>query len=271
MSLGGTSKARTLLQDMVNAVNEKAEGETTTMKDIDALLEEVDDTVMPELEDSDDETEAAPPRSEGYIERQGGGGRGLLDKKSQKAVRKLLKNVSRCDCGRDAEGEPGEYVRRPADQPLSPLEVVYPDGYVMTASTDIPEFVLLKVVLDSGAGVHVAAKNHIAGYKVVESALSRAGASFVAADGGRIHNEGEALLNIETEDAKGRWHKVTSMFQVAEVTRPLWSVGVICDSGLDVDKTGYELCYFPRDAGGLYIATVRVRNPEHPGFTRPGA
>ena len=161
-------------------------------------------------------------------------------------------------------------------------EVVYPEGSeeLMLAGEDQPRYISLKVVLDSGAGTHVVNRRAIPGYKVMESALSRAGAAFVGADGGRIANHGESLLNIVSEDSKGGKHKITSNFQVADVTKALWSVGLICDSGLDVrfkkhealvlDPKGNELCRFER-IGGLYVTTVMLENPEHHGFQRQGA
>jgi hypothetical protein len=161
-------------------------------------------------------------------------------------------------------------------------EVVYPEGTeeLMLAGADTPKYISLKVVLDSGAGTHVVNRRAIPGYKVMESALSKAGAAFVGADGGRIANHGESLLKIVSEDSKGNKHHITSNFQVADVTKALWSVGLICDSGLDVrfkkhealilDARGVELCRFER-IGGLYVTTVMLENPEHQGFHRQGA
>jgi hypothetical protein len=114
----------------------------------------------------------------------------------------------------------------------------------------------------------------------MESALSKAGVAFVGADGGRIANHGGPLLKIVSEDSKGNKHHITSNFQVADVTKALWSVGLICDSGLDVrfkkhealilDSRGVELCRFER-IGGLYVTTVMLENPEHQDFHRQGA
>jgi hypothetical protein len=36
-----------------------------------------------------------------------------------------------------------------------------------------------------------------------------------------------------------------------------------------LDKSGRELCHFER-RHGLYIATVKLENPMHEGFGRPG-
>ena len=101
----------------------------------------------------------------------------------------------------------------------------------------------------------------------------------MAADGGKIDNQGEALLSLITTDSKGAGHAVRANFQIADVTRALWSVGLICDSGLQVtfatmsasilDKSGREICHFER-RHGLYIATVQLENPMHEGFGRPG-
>ena len=150
----------------------------------------------------------------------------------------------------------------------------------MLAGSETPKYISLKVVLDSGAGTHVVNRRAIPGYEVMESALSKAGAAFVGADGGRIANHGESLLKIVSEDSKGNKHHITSNFQVADVTKALWSVGLICDSGLDVrfkkhealilDPKGVELCRFER-IGGLYVTTVMLENPEHQDFRRRGA
>ena len=97
---------------------------------------------------------------------------------------------------------------------------------------------------------------------------------------GAIQNHGESLLQMVTMDGKGSRHAVASHFQVADVTRPLWSVGLITDSGLEVkfwddhasifDNSGQEICYFAR-SGGLYVTTVQLENPAHPVFQRQGA
>ncbi len=162
---------------------------------------------------------------------------------------------------------------------LLPLEVVFPEGPLMMAKGEQPRYTELEVVLDSGAGAHVASKRHVTGYEIKESALSRAGAAFVAADGGRMKNHGETSLSIVTVDSKGTGHAVTANFQIADVTRALWSVGLICDSGLKVtfrakdasvlDANGIELCHFER-VHGLYVAKVQVENPLFDGFHRQG-
>ncbi len=163
------------------------------------------------------------------------------------------------------------------------IDVVYPEGAeLLSSAVETPRYIALKVVLDSGAGAHVVNKKAVPGYAVRASAMSRAGAAFFAADGGRIKNYGEVQVNMVSLDSQGKQHLITSKFEAADVTRALWSVGVICDSGLDVrfsatrawvlDEQGQELCVFHRTAGsGLYIAEVMVENPGHPDFQRRGA
>ena len=69
-----------------------------------------------------------------------------------------------------------------------------------------------------------------------------------------------------------------SVFQIAAVTRPLMSVGKICDEGHTVlfddtkavvcNSEGAEICRFERSPrGGLYVARMKLRNPQ--GFPRP--
>ena len=160
-------------------------------------------------------------------------------------------------------------------------EVVYPDETeLLAAGSDVPKYMKMKVALDSGAGAHVVNRSTVPGYRVRPSAMSQAGAAFLAADGGRIMNYGEVQLNLVSYDSQGRGHQITSKFEAADVTRALWSVGLICDSGLDVqftsakalvlDKSGREVCAFHR-TNGLYIAEVEVENPNHQDFQRRGS
>ena len=70
--------------------------------------------------------------------------------------------------------------------------------------------------------------------------------------------------------------ELQSIFQIAAVTRPLMSVGKICDEGMNVtfdknkamvtDKNGREVCKFERQGNGLYVASLKLRSPS---FGRP--
>ena len=144
--------------------------------------------------------------------------------------------------------------------------------------SDEPEFLIIEICLDSGAGDHALSRVDIPGFTVEESAGSRAGRNFVAAGGKRIRNEGQALLHLLGDGGAG----LRSVFQVAEVTRPLWSVGKICDQGFDahftakkatISKDGKEVLTFERRSG-LYLGMIRLRNPKYKpkddlDFTRP--
>ena len=164
----------------------------------------------------------------------------------------------------------------PCEAEVNIAEVVYPPGRELNLA-EIPKYLTMKVVLDSGAGAHVINAKACPGYRVEESEMSRSGAAFRGADGGRIPNLGQVTLNLVSGDSKGNGHEITSKFEVADVTRALWSVGLICDSGLKVsfsktnayvhDTDGKELCVFVRTTG-LYVADVEIENPNHPDFRR---
>ena len=87
-------------------------------------------------------------------------------------------------------------------------------------------------------------------------------------DGGTIPNLGQSQLNL-TDESIGK--DIQSIFQVAAVTRPLMSVGKICDEGHSVTfnsimavvhgADGAELCRFVRNSSGLYVARLKLRSP----------
>ena len=87
-------------------------------------------------------------------------------------------------------------------------------------------------------------------------------------DGGTIPNLGQSQLNL-SDDSISR--DIQSVFQIAAVTRPLMSVGRICDEGHSItfnaimavvnSKDGSELCRFHRNNGGLYVAKLKLRSP----------
>ena len=84
-------------------------------------------------------------------------------------------------------------------------------------------------------------------------------------------------LNLESNgsgDLPG--NLIKSVFQVAEITRPLMCLSRICELGHKcvfddekaevVAKNGKILCTFRRE-GGLYVAEMKLKAPE--GFQRP--
>ncbi len=148
------------------------------------------------------------------------------------------------------------------------------------AGDEEEEYVLIEIALDSGAGDHVAAALDAPGYTVEASAGSRRGQNFVGAGGHRMANKGQIALNLLAPNGVGDGEeKISTVFQVADVTRPLWSVSKVCDAGYDVkfskkratimDEHGQPVCVFERQ-GGLYVARMRLRNPKYRGFSRQG-
>ena len=132
-----------------------------------------------------------------------------------------------------------------------------------------------EVAFDSGAVVHVLGPGHCPGYSLEESPGSRRGQEFlIDDDGGTIPNLGQNRLKVSGSSANS---DIKSVFQIAAVTRPLMSVGKICDEGHIVtfsdvtavvhNKNGEEFCKFHRATGGLYVAKLKLRLPA--GFGRP--
>ena len=131
--------------------------------------------------------------------------------------------------------------------------------------------VWIDITLDSGACRHVLPRQTVPGYPVQDSLGSRRGASFIVGDGGRIPNEGQVALNLE---ASG--NPIQTVFQVADLTRPLMSVSQVCEQGFDcvfkdthalvVDKAGAEVCRFERQEL-LYVAKMKFKAPSP--FVRP--
>ena len=138
------------------------------------------------------------------------------------------------------------------------------------------EDIEFEVALDSGSIVNVCHPDDCPGYVITESDGSKSGQNFVVGNGGRLKNMGQWNLNLEAPKCQGS-NSVTSIFQVAKVTRPLMSVGHICDQGLDVkfnavnaivtDAKGTEVCRFTRGPSGLYTARMKLKAP----FGRQGS
>ena len=137
------------------------------------------------------------------------------------------------------------------------------DDEVMAAHYEEIE---VKVTADSGAGDHVSNSADLGSPVIRPSKGSKAGKAFMAASGDRIENEGEVDILLE-----GGSVPIKSVFQIANVTRPLMSISRICDhddntvkfdkhKGVVFNKRGKELCRFLRD-GALYTMKFKVRRP----------
>ena len=147
-------------------------------------------------------------------------------------------------------------------------------GYVFMFNTDI------LLTLDCGCCDHTVDLADAPGYAAVLHPLpgSQRNEHFVVGNGERVANRGQIKLRMKSKEDDGVL--MSSVFQVAEITRPLMSVSRICDQGMScvfektharvVDSNGNAVARFERD-GGLYTCTMRLWCPEarnEPGFAR---
>ena len=102
---------------------------------------------------------------------------------------------------------------------------------ILAATNETWEDLEFEVAFDSGSVVHVCAPADCPGYLLQESPGSRRGQEFLMGDGGTIFNLGQKQLNL-ADNVVGS--DVQSIFQIAAVTRPLMSVGKICDEGHNI-------------------------------------
>ena len=119
------------------------------------------------------------------------------------------------------------------------------------------------VTVDSGAHDNVMPRKMIRGKgnRVRPSAASRAGVHYVAASDHRIPNEGETDFKFKSREG----HKLSWVFQVAEVNKVLASVAALVDSRHRVtfdkdDKTGEDVSFILNKETGETIRMRRDRN-----------
>ena len=138
------------------------------------------------------------------------------------------------------------------------------------------------LTLDSGCCDHIADLADLPGHvHVLEpSSGSKRGQKFVVGNGERVKNQGQVLVKMAQTQGNDTIN-MSSIFQVAQITRPLMSVSKICDQGMVcifehdharvVDGGGKTVARFERD-GGLYTCTMKLRKPGtdkvNAGFTR---
>lgn len=139
---------------------------------------------------------------------------------------------------------------------------------------------VIEVTLDPGACNHILDMADAPGYAnfLVESPGSRRDQQYIVGNGAEVPDEGQVTLNLEAggEGKSGGGNLIKSIFQVAEITRPLMSVSRVCELGHKcvfddekaevISKDGKVLCTFRRK-GGLYVAEMKLKSPE--GLQRP--
>ena len=99
--------------------------------------------------------------------------------------------------------------------------------------------------------------------------MSKAGQGFIVVNGARVPNDGESLLSLQAS-GKNK-NSVSTMFQVAAVSRPLMSVGRCCDNGMDIcfkkvradvlASDGNVILSFEHQVDGLYVAKLKLKRP----------
>ena len=96
-------------------------------------------------------------------------------------------------------------------------------------------------VIDSGSAENVmplAAAGHL---PIQSSTGSANGQVYYGADGSVIPNKGQKTVTMYTEEMGS---ELKATYQVAPVTKPLTSVGKVCDAGNE--------CYFNSEGGWIY-------------------
>ena len=132
-----------------------------------------------------------------------------------------------------------------------------------------------EVALGSGSTDHACPSGDVPGYVIEASLGSRAGQGFIVGNGARFHNDGQSVLNLQATNK----NTMATTFHVARVSRPLMSVGRLCDAGMDVlfkkgradvlATDGSVILSFERQSGGLHVARLKLKKPA-PGFVRQG-
>ena len=117
------------------------------------------------------------------------------------------------------------------------------------------------ITMDSGSHHNVMSKKLVNRKRIRPSAGSKAGLHYVAANKGKIPNEGEIDFNFETEDGSlESW-----IFQMAEVNKALAAVADRVDHRYRVvfdkdDNTGLDSSYMLNKATNKIIKMTRVGN-----------
>merc|ERR1711873_117261 len=101
------------------------------------------------------------------------------------------------------------------------------DGEEDLGDTHHENYEVIKVTADSGAVDHVAPKSTGKKFKTRDTEASKRGMHYIAANGTKIMNQGEKTISGVTEEDV----PLNMTWQVAEVKKPLASIGRICDAG----------------------------------------
>ena len=145
---------------------------------------------------------------------------------------------------------------------LSPLQTIEPES--VCAIGEKPEWEIVEFAVDSGASETVIPENAAKSVRLTPSEASVRGVMYEVANGERIPNLGEKVLQGYT-DGEGLVRQVKA--QVCEVNKPLLSVHKLVQAGNNVvfnsegayieDKTNGERVWL-RESGGMYMAKMWI-------------
>ena len=121
----------------------------------------------------------------------------------------------------------------PNSHQLQIFESINPELHV---AEDANEWELIEVIVDSGASSSVLPIGMCTNYELQESPGSKCGQCFAGANGDPIHNTGERVLYIVTDEGH---HKKLTM-QVCDVRKPLLSASSCNANGTFVVLDGPE-------------------------------
>ena len=124
----------------------------------------------------------------------------------------------------------------------------------------------MELIVDSGAAASVMPQDLLGDHPVFPGDASKRGVHDLVANGDRVPNLGEMKLQVVTKE-----QFVSNMtFQVADVDKPILSVGEITKSGNEVkfDTNGGAITHLKRrkqfhfkQRGGIYIIEIMVAPP----------
>ena len=119
------------------------------------------------------------------------------------------------------------------------------------------------ITVDSGAADNVIARRMLRGScsRVRPSEASKAGVCYIAANDGRIANEGEADMRFTTREG----NRLSWTFQVAEVNKVLAAVSSLVDTNHRVvfdkdERTGTDVSFIIDKSSGVVTKMRRERN-----------
>jgi len=114
------------------------------------------------------------------------------------------------------------------------------------------EIVEVEVTMDSGSIRNVMNPEDLpSGCDVQRHAQTK---NFVGANGGKIINHGTTETHMQQEGSA----QVKCRWDCADVTRPLLSTGVTCDSGYEVLHTSDEAVVVPKGTLSKYLSNINI-------------